>query len=786
MKLATTVQEGQNALVTAGAQEMSIDSDSAVLLMDSLGKLYSKPGQAVLREYLANAIDAHVEAGGNLPPIQIELPINASANTLTIRDFGKGMSEHAFMNILSRYGASTKRNSNKLTGGFGLGAKSGFAIADEFFMTSYQNGQLVKVRIFKNEFSKSYVEVVEKGFTEEPDGMLVEIVVPEVNHYELSADRLTKDNFFMAYNSEEIKVKRIQKAYLRGAFTLTNSIHNEELYTPLKRGDEIFGWISNQNGLFKESISDGLYAIVGHSFYSLPVTEDEVVAKLAKLKKTIVFNLPIGSVDFPTSREEITRSERTINNLNLRAADVYALISQYFQKELNKQESRLDALGYIAYDIVGCGYHNIADFTYRQEEVPLSAAIHRSSSDYYAKVNLDYAARLNVDEITATKVTIIPNGKTKIHKQRIRPNEDVKSFVSTSHLYGMVEGEKHFTIIADSDEEFTNAVGKVESNISAYRNQVRGEFDRHSLSVMVVRSDDAAHKWLVGANITTLDAIISGAKEFRKAKRAKAAELRAKLAGNPLPAPVAKDNSVKVNWISYDESGWKISNSEISEIFAQDNVTYILRADLKDTFPFLYKETKWITHSSSYMPREFTQALPLFKTVLGEDAKIVILTQDTKAQVRKFHEAFPNAVSLMDALKGKSEALWEKIKQDKLNGAQNPLVMLMLASQDYKFRSFLSFPKHLEKVNKLDILPADLQEIHALFKGDTYRNALVEGIVRDIFTDAQRTEIKEWVTVKAEGIMKRYPLMPYISCMTFQWESIEDDMMEYINMRQAK
>jgi HSP90 family molecular chaperone len=168
MRTTNIVQKSQSDReVGTSAIAMTIDEASSVFLMDALGKLYSRPAQAVLREYLSNAIDAHKAKGGKLPAIQITLPEGNTRNPsgssmLIIRDFGKGMNEEEFGSILSRYGASTKRDSNAMIGGFGLGAKSGFAVSDEFFMTSYQQGRGLRVRIFKDALNQGYIDVIDR------------------------------------------------------------------------------------------------------------------------------------------------------------------------------------------------------------------------------------------------------------------------------------------------------------------------------------------------------------------------------------------------------------------------------------------------------------------------------------------------------------------------------------------------------------------------------------------------------------------------------------------------
>lgn len=99
-------------------------------------KLYSDPIKAIAREISCNARDAHREAKIPKTPIEIDLPSTLSSNHIRIRDFGPGISPDRMSNVFLKYGASTKRDSNQQTGGFGLGAKTPFAYTDTFSITT--------------------------------------------------------------------------------------------------------------------------------------------------------------------------------------------------------------------------------------------------------------------------------------------------------------------------------------------------------------------------------------------------------------------------------------------------------------------------------------------------------------------------------------------------------------------------------------------------------------------------------------------------------------------------
>jgi histidine kinase/DNA gyrase B/HSP90-like ATPase len=94
-------------------------------------KIYSRPKYIIVQEVACNARDANREAGRADVPIEIKLP-NRLDNNLIIADSGPGISPERMSNVFLLYGNSTKRSSDKLTGGFGIGAKTPFTYTDTF------------------------------------------------------------------------------------------------------------------------------------------------------------------------------------------------------------------------------------------------------------------------------------------------------------------------------------------------------------------------------------------------------------------------------------------------------------------------------------------------------------------------------------------------------------------------------------------------------------------------------------------------------------------------------
>lgn len=117
----------------ARAFQMSQTAEFFTILSDTL---YRDKILAFVREIICNAWDAHIVAGKEGVPIEIEL----TKNEVVFRDFGPGISDDKIAENYCTYGNSTKANDDDQTGGFGLGSKAPFAYSDHFTVVSCFEG----------------------------------------------------------------------------------------------------------------------------------------------------------------------------------------------------------------------------------------------------------------------------------------------------------------------------------------------------------------------------------------------------------------------------------------------------------------------------------------------------------------------------------------------------------------------------------------------------------------------------------------------------------------------
>jgi hypothetical protein len=156
-------KDGSVKVTNAGdSHKFTISDESAVMVIDSLINLYSDPIGSLIRELVSNAVDANrerdlkikgevpLDAGDDINNFAKDKPyvevINQNGNSMlgveqciVIRDYGNGLSPDRVAKVFTVLGTSTKRITDKLIGGYGIGAKSAFAYTDTFYVKATHN-----------------------------------------------------------------------------------------------------------------------------------------------------------------------------------------------------------------------------------------------------------------------------------------------------------------------------------------------------------------------------------------------------------------------------------------------------------------------------------------------------------------------------------------------------------------------------------------------------------------------------------------------------------------------
>lgn len=285
--------------INGTAVNMSFDAGSLQHLMGIMTNLYSNKKQSVLREYVANGIDSHKDAGYD-GPVLVTLPTEWKPN-LVIQDFGVGLSKDDLVSVYAKYGASTKRDSNTGIGGFGIGGKSAFTVASQFVVSGVKNG-VKTTAIFAQGEAGGNVTILEADeATDAPNGVTVSIGVnDEFHEWETVAAGL-----FSTFPKGSVLVN--------GSEPISLFDGNEFLQVT----DNLFANASSEGGYIKVVMGGIAYPADSNMVYKLRKSiygTDLMDTWKAIYNGTLslVVISDIGSVDITPSREALQDSDKTI------------------------------------------------------------------------------------------------------------------------------------------------------------------------------------------------------------------------------------------------------------------------------------------------------------------------------------------------------------------------------------------------------------------------------------------------------------------------------------------
>lgn len=276
-----------NKIETFGAKtEESFEiGDTGFILNLLRSQLYSNIHRTIVQEYMCNARDAHREVGTPEKKIEVSLP-TAFDPYWKVRDFGPGISPDRMSNVFIQYGRSTKRGSNVETGGFGLGAKSGFGYKDSFMINTFIDG--VK-RIYS-----AVIDETQQGVLK----LMSETPCKEVNGTEICIPVDPKD--MTKFATETYSVLRHWKTY--------PEIKNAANYQYLKDTVKVHKILSGTRWFIENFNRKMIYAVLDEVEYVIPDTMvDYNMVRIGNSKLYLEFKT--GEMEVAPNREQLKQSE---------------------------------------------------------------------------------------------------------------------------------------------------------------------------------------------------------------------------------------------------------------------------------------------------------------------------------------------------------------------------------------------------------------------------------------------------------------------------------------------
>lgn len=302
----------ENNISAEATGQFTVDTNSLAKIMSVLTNLYTDPEGAVVREYLTNALDAQIEAQENDPnyvwrPIEVTTPSRFNKNYI-VRDFGIGMSTDEINDIYSKYGKSTKETSNSVTGMLGLGSKCALTYTGQFTITGYKNGVRTRAIISKNEENIPIFQIVDTRATTEPNGVEISVPVRDQNSF------AQKTSDFLRWWSDGQVLVDGREPVKHGFPLATNEVMEFTINgKKVKEKVAVYSQDGGSTGYYRQAPRS--YVVMGNVPYA--VSTDHIASDLTAAGMGFVAYVPMGSVAFPPSREELTYTNTTKSTLKI-------------------------------------------------------------------------------------------------------------------------------------------------------------------------------------------------------------------------------------------------------------------------------------------------------------------------------------------------------------------------------------------------------------------------------------------------------------------------------------
>lgn len=268
--------------------KMGLDEESSDMITYYLrDKIYTNKVLAPVREYICNAIDAHVEFG-----INKDVDVSFINNVFKVRDYGLGLDEDDIRNVFGKYGKSSKRDTEKQVGAFGVGAMSGFSYSDTFYVNSYHNGIKTSYvcTLGAGDFGVSVGEIYEvsqEPTTEQGMEISIEVIPKDKHNFNFEAQRLVQSflpDAKLQYTSDSNALRVVRPQAVTQTVTIGEYV--------------ISGYQSfNQAPMYGQSYLVRMGGVI------YPYSHKD--GSKRSPSKTIVVDVPIGKLTVPISREHI-------------------------------------------------------------------------------------------------------------------------------------------------------------------------------------------------------------------------------------------------------------------------------------------------------------------------------------------------------------------------------------------------------------------------------------------------------------------------------------------------
>jgi len=264
-------------------------------------KVYTHKERAVLRELSCNAHDAQIDAielglRTTYVPFKVHLPTTLEP-FLVVRDYGTGLDDTGVRTVFAGIGISTKRDSNKVIGCYGIGSLSPYSLTDQFTVTSYHGGRKRVYSCYRDTLRKPVVALLTDTESDEASGLEVQVSV---------------ENRVGEFSNEAVKVFTHWEGIMP-------EINKKDIKDEIKELRDKFSFVGEDYGFTGQY--GHMHAVMGNIAYRIPSEIDEFDCE-GYLK------FELGELSFDTARENLSLDDKTKAAIALKTEKVKLAVVQ--------------------------------------------------------------------------------------------------------------------------------------------------------------------------------------------------------------------------------------------------------------------------------------------------------------------------------------------------------------------------------------------------------------------------------------------------------------------------
>lgn len=332
------IQNNPEVLSNSNKESKGVIHATATAYKIMFSGIYEHKVAAIVRELSCNAYDSHVEAGKESVPFTITLP-NPLHMYFEIEDYGVGLDDEGVRGVFINMFDSTKTTSNFLVGCMGLGSKTPYSYTDVFTIVARKNGMERTYSAYIGSDGAPTVNLLYEKETAECNGVKISVPVKEDDIHKFKWEAqwvlsffetppIVRGDFDFAFTGivQQLKDRGWVK-FVKNDYSFSDLYHIGHWYA-------VMGGVCyrlNKSTLFEKFMDQGIEHVFGSRYGS----------------ETVFIHFDIGELEFAASRETLSNTEYTLNNLNNKIEKILKEFKEKEQQEIDKQENFILALKYL-------------------------------------------------------------------------------------------------------------------------------------------------------------------------------------------------------------------------------------------------------------------------------------------------------------------------------------------------------------------------------------------------------------------------------------------------------